>query len=585
MGERPLRRNGATPEVHRRPAPELELAAVRSASATPLYNPRHARGSGGTRSTRPGPADRRRWVRPWRGAPRRRAAAEAAAAGSVWAVALPSFVIGALLALWARPQALAGAGRAAPQPRRTAPARGDARPVAVAQRCRAPAAAAEGPARRRLAGRRRPRRAAVGPLHRDRHRHAARAPGWPPAAAGHRCPLCTRRRGRDTPREAARPRLRRRQRHLRGLRGHAACARRPAAGGRRCRHGNRARIVQLHRLARPACADPRGRRLHADPQGGLRPRARPHRQRPPRPRARRGGAHEQHDRRAADAVASCRRSRWRASRSTCRSWPATSPRTCAASRPSARWCCTSSPACRSPGDPTLLRLVLENLLGNAWKYTGKCRAPRRSGCERRPQRAAVRSPCATTAPASTCASPTGCSACSSACTAPATSRARASAWLGAPHRAAPWRRDLGRGRGRPRRELSLHAAAGLSRRGAGSAAQRLASCSVRAVDGQRAAVSTAASRRSACSPSAAPLRSAPAAAGAPAPRRGQRIAVHQHAHRHRHRVGAAGACRCRLPAARSPAGAGAAGTRRASMCAKAASTAGTICPMSSGLTR
>lgn len=43
------------------------------------------------------------------------------------------------------------------------------------------------------------------------------------------------------------------------------------------------------------------------------------------------------------------------------------------------------PGLQVSGDPTLLRIVLENLLGNAWKYTGKSRAPE-VWLQRHPQR-------------------------------------------------------------------------------------------------------------------------------------------------------------------------------------------------------
>ena len=81
-------------------------------------------------------------------------------------------------------------------------------------------------------------------------------------------------------------------------------------------------------------------------------------------------------------------------------------------------------------DPKLLRVALENLLGNAWKFTSRHdtalievgAAARHAGGDA----ARIASSCTTTAPASTCATPRTSSAPSSGCTRRTSSRARAS---------------------------------------------------------------------------------------------------------------------------------------------------------------
>ncbi len=78
--------------------------------------------------------------------------------------------------------------------------------------------------------------------------------------------------------------------------------------------------------------------------------------------------------------------------------------------------CTVVPGARAIADEGLLHVVLQNLLGNAWKYTVKGKRRRNRIRPHRPARRPPSTLCATMAPASIPAMPTACSGPSSAST-------------------------------------------------------------------------------------------------------------------------------------------------------------------------
>jgi len=107
------------------------------------------------------------------------------------------------------------------------------------------------------------------------------------------------------------------------------------------------------------------------------------------------------------------------------------------------------------GDAKLLRIALDNLLGNAWKFSGN-RSPARIEFGMREEAGERSIPSPTTAPVSTWLTPTSCSGLFSACTITRISRHRSRPGHGATHHPQARRPDLGTLGPGSGRQLPLH---------------------------------------------------------------------------------------------------------------------------------